>query len=315
MEEIPLDPDQPSQETAERLEFFLKNIKGQDNAVKALSEAIEIYSAGLNFKNRPIYVVLLLGPSGVGKTLLSELLAEYWFGSRSAFTKIECEKFTQQHSIEELVGSPPGYIGYFDPNNIRYQGTEPLLLQKNIDRHHCESLKENQDIEKEILAIENELNTLGVQIGNNQQYFSQERNNLVAKYKQLFDRIKMLEAKKRIILQTIKNFRSIILFDEIEKAHPTFYNLLLNIIDKGELRLRNGMMTKFNNSVILMTSNIGSKDIADLISDKKIGFRAGEKQTDLDYKIYENAASAAKNHFPPEFLGRIDKLIIFRPPF
>ena len=126
---IPLDSNRVSDSAQKRLEFFFKNIKGQDSAVKDLVDAIEIYGAGLHFKNKPIYVVLLLGPSGVGKTLLAELLAEWWFKSRSALTKIDCANFNQMHSIEELIGSPPGYVGFYNPNDRYYRDKSQNLVK------------------------------------------------------------------------------------------------------------------------------------------------------------------------------------------
>ena len=102
--------------------------------------------------------------------------------------------------------------------------------------------------------------------------------------------------------------------DEIEKANTALHNLLLNIIDKAELRLPNGQVTRFNNSVILMTSNIGNQEIARLVGDKKMGFeRDSGGERDLNKKIYTAAERAARNRFAPEFLGRLNRISVFRP--
>lgn len=312
-----LDSEAMSDDGQKLLAFLLKNIKGQDSAVKDIVEADELFRSGLYSDDKPIYSALLLGPSGVGKTLTAEVLADYWFGSRSAFTKISCESMSEPHSVASLVGSPPGYVGFHDPGDQRYSGSEPILSQRKIDEpdffSRDEVKKADIQIEKLYTQLADILNEIE-EISSHDQKSKEDLAGLTELHKE----------KKRIKAEIYKltskvysapsEYRSIILFDEIEKANESLHNLLLNIIDKGKLTLKNGTVTDFTRSVILLTSNIGSNEIADLLDNKKIGFESGNSNNDgLNKNIYRHAEKAARSHFRPELLGRLNRISVFRP--
>lgn len=373
-----------SDEGQKLLAFLLKNIKGQDSAVKDIVEADELFRSGLYANDRPIYSALLLGPSGVGKTLTAEVLAEYWFGSRSAFTKVSCETMSESHGIASLVGSPPGYVGFNNPNDPEHPGVEPILAQRRIDEPDFLSNPEVREAEEEIRKlfeevcdIDDEIEQRTLIIRNAKEYFNR-LNELQAEKDQVSAEIRKIEAgtvssgdeaanvkneiariserasqieaetkelhlymkkvkesivrinelnaekiKTQLMIKGLEakadyvpgKYRSIILFDEIEKGNETLHNLLLNIIDKGQLTLKNGMTTDFTKSIILMTSNIGSKEIASLLDNKKkIGFASeGSGNEDLNRNIYRHAEKAARNYFRPELLGRLNRISVFRP--
>lgn len=332
---LELDAETPSFAGLELLEFMMKNIKGQDQVLKNLVDAIEVHESGLFTESRPIYVGLFLGPSGVGKTLMAEVLAEYWFGSRKAFTKVPCEAYSEEHAIAKLIGSPAGYVGHWHPNDPRGEGTPPILWQENIDRFAVDADPEmakrrdafDNELQKEmfmgqkILALVRERfdEHINPQLSKEQkaEQFEKKLALLAEEYMRIDKRVAKLFYEQDFY--KVPRPRSVILFDEIEKASPTLHNILLNVIDKAELQLANGMVTKFDNSVILMTSNISSKAIAGVLSAKqKMGF-APEKDSQskdkdkLDKEIYEKSMEAAYNFFPPEFLARIDRISVFRP--
>jgi ATP-dependent Clp protease ATP-binding subunit ClpA len=331
---IELDADSPSDKGLKLLGFLMKNIKGQDSALKNLVDAIEVYESGLFNADRPIYVGLFLGPSGVGKTLVAEVLAEYWFGLRNAFTKISCEAYSEEHAISKLIGSPAGYVGHWNPNDQRKEGTPPILWQGNIDRFakkvdsKADQLKNNFDKAlKEASFIEMEiLNELVKRFSKNPLFLNKENwEKFESRLKNLVEQYLAIQKKvdntfyEQAMYET-PNPRSIILFDEIEKASHTLHNILLNVIDKAELQLANGMVTKFNNSIILMTSNISSKAIASVLKEKKrMGFAAEmDKEikrdaASLDKEIYDKSMEAVYDFFPPEFLARFDRISVFRP--
>lgn len=333
---IKLNPESPSNSVLKLLEFLWRNIRGQNDAVKDLADAIEVYEAGLRSKDKPIYTALLLGPSGVGKTLTAEILAEYWFGNRRAFTKIPCEEYSQEHAIYSLIGAPPSYVGYWDPKCGHSSGTPPILWQGNIDKYARESSEEEkkfderfsklflefQEVEEQIfILLEEEFAEIKKKIRPIEET-CRILGNLMGKRKQLTQALDNLYLRKQIFSKSpIFKCKSIILFDEIEKANATLHNILLNIMDKAEIQLSNGMVTKLNNSVILMTSNVGSKAIAKLISkkSKKMGFElrmvedAKKDSQLLDDKIYRDSMDAAKEFFRPEFIARFDRISVFRP--
>ncbi|MCM8767946.1 MAG: AAA family ATPase, partial [Candidatus Omnitrophica bacterium] len=193
-----------------------KRVVGQDEAIKAVSEAIRRNRAGLSDPNRPIGSFIFLGPTGVGKTELAKALAEFLFNDENALVRLDMSEYMEKHTVSRLIGAPPGYVGYEEGG-------------------------------------------------------------------QLTERIR-------------RRPYSVILLDEIEKAHPDVFNILLQILDDGRLTDGHGRTVDFKNTVIIMTSNIGSQII--------ISF------TDENL-IRNKIMDALKSKFRPEFLNRIDEIIIF----
>ncbi len=204
-------------------------IFGQQEAVRAMVNALKKWRVGLSSEDKPIASFLFLGPTGVGKTECSKVLADSMFSSKNHLIRIDCTEYSQQNDVKKLIGAPPGYIGY--------------------------------------------------------------------------DEIGKLE--KEISLRPY----SVVLFDEIEKAHPDLYNILLQIMDDGHLTTAKGKMINFKNTIIIMTSNLGAKDIVS--KNTNIGFSNDEKSKGSISR--EKLENAIKNHFPPEFIGRIDDIIKFEP--
>ncbi len=331
---IRLDGETPSEKGFRVLEFILTFLRGQDKAVRPLADAIEVFESGMFPGNRPIFVGLASGTSGVGKTYTAELLAEYWFGSRKAFTKIKCEEFSESHRISELKGSPAGYIGYWDPENPENSGTPPILWQGNIDKFALDADPDLIKISRDFQVGEEEISRLNDALAQHMDEISElfDDNGVfdIERWPKLSKKLKesfpLILARKKITdrlnelghtqpFMWVKRPKSIILFDEIEKAHPDLLNILLSIMDKGEFQLANGMVTDFSNSVILITTNVGSRKMAAYLNPKnKIGFVSDKRDCEaVDQGIYKEALKEIKEFFRPEFLGRVDKIIVYRP--
>jgi ATP-dependent Clp protease ATP-binding subunit ClpC len=201
-----------------------KSVIGQPEAVRKVCESIQRNRAGLNDPSKPIASFLFLGSTGIGKTQLAKKLAQYLFNDADALIRFDMSEFAEPHTIAQLKGSPPGYIGYEEGGQL----TEKV------------------------------------------------RNKPYA----------------------------VILFDEIEKAHPLIYNLLLQILDEGKLTDAKGLTVNFKNTIIIMTSNIGTSELAQA---KGLGF--GIKGNDVD--IISVVTKALKKSFKPEFINRLDETIIF----
>ncbi|MDH5717545.1 MAG: AAA family ATPase [Spirochaetia bacterium] len=198
-------------------DYLRKRIVGQDDALKALGEAIRRNRAGLSEENKPIGSFLFLGPTGVGKTETAKALAEILFNDEKAMVRIDMTEYMEKHSTARLIGAPPGYIGYDEGGQL----TEAIRTKPY----------------------------------------------------------------------------SVILFDEIEKAHKDVFNLFLQILDDGRLTDSKGHMVNFKNTIIIMTSNIASETIASVEMTNKDKISAIEKELSMVFK--------------PEFLNRLDASIIF----
>ena len=200
-----------------------RRVVGQDEAVKAVADAVLRARAGLSDPHRPTGSFLFLGPTGVGKTELSKALAEALFDTEDNIVRIDMSEYMEKFSVSRLVGAPPGYVGFEEGGQLT-------------------------------------------------------------------------EAVRR------KPY-SVVLLDEIEKAHPDVFNILLQVLDDGRLTDSQGHTVDFRNTIIIMTSNIGSKYLLDGI-DENGNLNPGAK---------EEVLNELKNHFRPEFLNRIDETVLFLP--
>ncbi|MFP3901707.1 MAG: ATP-dependent Clp protease ATP-binding subunit [Acidimicrobiia bacterium] len=203
-----------------------KRVVGQQDAIKAVSQAIRRTRAGLKDPKRPSGSFIYLGPSGVGKTELAKTLAEFLFGDEASLVQLDMSEYMEKHTVSRLVGSPPGYVGYEEGGQLT-------------------------------------------------------------------------EAVRR------KPF-SVVLFDEIEKAHPDVFNTLLQILEEGRLTDAQGRSVDFRNTVLIMTSNLGTADLRKA----NVGFARADEAVSYE-KMKDKVNEALKLQFRPEFLNRIDDTIVF----
>jgi len=200
-----------------------KRVVGQEEAVRAVSNAVRRSRAGLKDPNRPIGSFIFMGPTGVGKTELARALAEYLFDDEHAMVRIDMSEYGERHSVARLIGAPPGYVGYEEGGQL----TEAVRRRPY----------------------------------------------------------------------------SVVLFDEIEKAHPEVFNVFLQILDDGRLTDSKGRVVDFKNTVIIMTSNIGSNYIRE--------FQQGTKTAAEEEEMRQRVEAELHMKFRPEFINRIDDIIIF----
>lgn len=205
-----------------------KVVIGQTDAVLAMAKALRRSRADLKDPKRPIGTFALLGPTGVGKTLLAKTLAEQMFGDSKCLVQLDMSEYMEKFTVSRLVGSPPGYVGYEEGGQL----TEQVRRKP-----YC-----------------------------------------------------------------------VVLFDEIEKAHPDVMNMLLQILEEGKLTDNTGRVVDFRNTIILLTSNVGSETLK---KNNVIGFGASKDEFSYE-KMKEKTLDEAKKAFRPEFLNRLDDVIVFR---
>lgn len=203
-------------------------VVGQEEAIRAIADAVRRSRAGLNDPRRPIGSFIFLGTTGVGKTELAKALAEYLFDDENMMTRIDMSEYQEKHAVSRLVGAPPGYVGYDEGGQLT-------------------------------------------------------------------------EAVRR------KPY-SVVLFDEIEKAHPDVFNILLQVLDDGRLTDNKGRMVNFKNTIIIMTSNMGSHVIRD-----NFAKMTPENKEEVVEKTKQEVLDMLKQTIRPEFLNRIDETIMFTP--
>ena len=211
----------------------------QEEAVRAVANAIRRARAGVQDPNRPLGVFLFLGPTGVGKTELARALAEFLFDDERALIRIDMSEYMEKHAVSRLIGAPPGYVGYEEGGQL----TEAVRRRPY----------------------------------------------------------------------------SVILFDEIEKAHPEVFNILLQVMEDGRLTDSQGHTVDFRNTVLIMTSNLGAEHLqrlseAEVLSgEEEIVGTLPEGQVDIPEDIREAVMAEVRRTFRPEFLNRIDEILLFKP--
>lgn len=203
-----------------------KRVIGQDEAIKAVSDAVRRSRAGMQDEKRPVGSFIFLGTTGVGKTELARALAEYLFNDENLMVRIDMTEYQERHSVSRLIGAPPGYVGYDEGGQL----TEAI-------RH--------------------------------------------------------------------KPY-SVVLLDEIEKAHPDVFNILLQVLDDGRLTDNKGRTVNFRNTIIIMTSNLGSSLIQESINSNGIDEDATEK-------LKNNLTMLLRQTLKPEFVNRVDDIVMFKP--
>jgi ATP-dependent Clp protease ATP-binding subunit ClpB len=203
-------------------EHLHQRVIGQDEAVRAVADAVVRARSGLKDPNRPIGSFIFLGPTGVGKTELARALAEFLFDDEQAMIRVDMSEYMEKHTVARLIGAPPGYVGYDEGGQL----TEAVRR-----RPYC-----------------------------------------------------------------------VILFDEIEKAHSDVFNVMLQILDDGRLTDGHGRTVDFKNSVVIMTSNVGSQVI--------LGYRGGADEAAYE-DMKRDVLEALRQHFRPEFLNRVDEIVVF----
>ncbi len=205
-----------------------RRVVGQDEAIRAVSDAVRRSRAGLQDEKRPVGSFIFLGTTGVGKTELARALAEYLFNDENLMTRIDMTEYQERHSVSRLIGAPPGYVGYDEGGQL----TEAI-------RH--------------------------------------------------------------------KPY-SVVLLDEIEKAHPDIFNILLQVLDDGRLTDNKGRTVNFRNSIVIMTSNLGSSLIRESIEESS-GAMTEEKAD----RLRDELVQLLRNTLRPEFVNRVDEIVMFRP--
>ena len=210
-------------------EELRKKVVGQDEAIKAIARAVRRARAGIKEPRRPIGSFMFLGPTGVGKTLLARVLAEFMFGDEEALVQLDMSEYMEKFNVSRLIGAPPGYVGY----------EEGGQLTEKIRRRPY----------------------------------------------------------------------AVVLLDEIEKAHPDVFNLLLQILEEGRLTDSFGRKVDFRNTILIMTSNVGAQIIRKRGS---LGFKTIKEE--IEYEEMKNLLlEEVKKTFKPEFLNRLDEVIVFKP--
>lgn len=255
-----LDPARRNDDLARFRELMDRMVIGQRDASDALADSMSRVLAGVGDPDSPVLSLMLMGPTGVGKTETVRCLAESLFGERRAFTRVNCQEYSAHYNLSKLLGSPPGYVG----GEIK-----PLLAQENLERHHREAIEEGRGL------------------------FNQNLQRL--------PRFNAEEGK----------YLSLVCFDEIEKAHPKLWNLLLGILEDGVLVLGNNEEVDFTRSIIVLTTNVGSKSMGAHLGHESIGFDGGFEGDQVDRNLREAAMREAKKVFPFEFLNRFDGLLTY----
>ncbi|MFD1214642.1 ATP-dependent Clp protease ATP-binding subunit [Arthrobacter sp. GCM10027362] len=205
-----------------------KRVVGQDEAIKAISQAIRRTRAGLKDPKRPGGSFIFAGPTGVGKTELAKALAEFLFGEEDALITLDMSEYSEKHTVSRLFGAPPGYVGY----------EEGGQLTEKVRRRPF----------------------------------------------------------------------SVVLFDEVEKAHADLFNSLLQILEDGRLTDSQGRVVDFKNTVIIMTTNLGTRDISKGVM---TGFQSGTDTRTGYERMRSRVQDELKQHFRPEFLNRVDDIVVF----
>ncbi len=328
-EKIRLDSERIGDGTKKLLTFMKGKVISQNHALEKVAHAFEIFEAGIKTRHKPIMTLFLLGPSGVGKSLISSVLAEFWFKDRFGYTQINCSDYPEanDHAISLLQGAPPGFAGFLDTD--AYSEEEiilhryPILSQWNIDKAHFYALHEDtlkvliDKISERSKKLAESQITLDL-FKRNKKNETEESQIFANAIRELKGEIKGLR-NEMPVYKPENQYTSIINFDEIDKGCNELHQIVADIVEEGKLGLKNGNVTNFHNSIITATSNIGSGDMLEALKGEKLGFYTSLSQLSVeDPNLHEKIKLAAMRELEryfhdPAFLGRFDDLIVFNP--
>ncbi len=370
------------------------SVCGQDRAIRYFASAMERHWAGRRdpkHPDRPIISMVLVGPSGVGKTESVRALANHFLGSPERFTLINCGDFEHGHEVSRLYGSAPGYVGNelepllsqamidshfieWEVENGKYYRDACLMREKalkTLEQDHRDAMNEYFEASSQFLALKEKWEELTKQPEDERSEADQaiveklvtEIPGDEAKVTALEERIEKISQIIMMVKAEIAKFKkveemkndervegfrrdffnsdylksynlhprkdvlSIVLLDEIEKGHPDLHKVLLSILDSGILQMARGGVTRFRNSIVIMTTNLGSDAMNEVMEGNNpyvqsfgtVGFVSRRTESgsggdkDVDKRIYEIGSDALRAEFSREFVGRIDKIVAFRP--
>ena len=303
---VAVDPGSVSKTQKLLIKSLKKRVFGQDRALRRAVRAISVFEAGVNDPQKPVGSLLFAGPSGVGKTFMAKQLAYAWIGEPEAgldpVVFIDCGSLSLEHERAVLTGAPPGYVGDKDGS----------ILEQIGEYEKTKNYPDKTEILKK---------------------WMEERGAELAKMGVPFESVvgQMPGLRKFFLETTIKNekqearrpFRSVVIFDEIEKANMNVQKQLLSILEEGKLRLQSGVVVDFTGSLIIFTTNVGTRQIlSEYLSGEQIGFKnlsaTGTKNeiSNMDQVIWMRVRREIEcgKYFLPEFLGRIGSsgIIVFQ---
>ncbi|MBI2024808.1 MAG: AAA family ATPase [Candidatus Harrisonbacteria bacterium] len=365
---IHLDDKKISKRMKKVIGFLQEEIIGQDGAVEALVEALENYSSPARNRSRPVFSVLFLGPTGVGKIRVPEMLAKLLFGDPQAFTRITCSNLSDSSEIDSDIDDEA------QAQEIEQLASYPALSQWNLDRHHHKYLarehkeeigrtikrcQELLNVKQKAKEIGEEIRSLSDEIKNKetamkelvlerQENFDDEAQKIDDEITNLQAEAALLEGKRKKMADELisfnkelseldgvfkrleemcrfgwvyepsnppKNLTSIVVFDKIENSHPVLLNILLEIMETGQLQISEKQTTSFKNSFIIIIGKVIAEEIAEM--SKHMGFQA-DSSHEVDSRkrddvIRNSIIEKFREKLPSELTNRVNKIVIFQP--
>lgn len=320
---LPLDHTTSGPIAAQFYDFIKTRAVGQPRIFKWCAETVEAVLQGFYPERGPAASVLLVGPSGVGKTYIMKVLAEFLFGDPEGFMRVDGQDLSLEHNVARLIGAPAGYVGY---------GDEPMISQERLDKPAFLGAvrwflhEAGEKVQKEYFRIQQEQTGLVRHLAE----LSRASKPDIEKQKAAQEKLDALAKRTKELGvpsydRTKHHYISLLLLDEIERAHRNFHNLLFRLLDEGKLPLASkpkhgeSNVLDFRRTIIVATSNLGSEEVTKFLkvsSGRSAGYHFKNEiytPEQLDWKIYRDCREAVDTFFPTELVNRFGDVIAARP--